>query len=183
MEIARVHPGGTKLETIPEVIRRAAAGDARAFETIYREHHRHVWALATRWESDPDRAEELLQEAFLRVWRSLPGFRGDSTLSTWIHAVAVRTAIDRVRKKERRRARERAAGASARDWMEPTPGLAVDLERAIAALPDGQRRMLVLHAIEGYRCREIAARMGVALGTVQSQVFRAREKLREVLDQ
>ena len=58
----------------------------------------------------------------------------------------------------------------------------MDLERAITALPDGQRRMLVLHAIEGYRCREIADQMGVSVGTVQSQVFRARRKLKEVLD-
>lgn len=64
----------------------------------------------------------------------------------------------------------------------PRPAAVVDLERAIATLPDGQRRMLVLHAIEGYRCREIAERMGVAIGTVQSQVFRARQKLKEVLD-
>lgn len=166
--------------TSEETIRRALSGDARAFETIYRDHHRRVWALASRWEGDPDRAADLLQETFVQVWRALPGFRGDSALSTWIHAIAVRTAIDRDRSEARRSERERAV----EDPAPSPPAIAatMDLDRAIAALPDGQRRMLVLHAIEGYRCREIADRMGVAVGTVQSQVFRARRKLKEVLD-
>lgn len=141
-----------------------------------------MWAFVSRWETDPDRAEDLLQEVFVRVWRGLPGFRGDSALSTWIHTIAVRTALDRHRGETRRDERESVAVASAACRVEPAPGTRVDLERALAALPDGQRRMLVLHAIEGYRCREIAERMGVAVGTVQSQVFRARRKLEEVLD-
>ena len=141
-----------------------------------------MWALASRWETDPDRAADLLQETFVEVWRALPGFRGDSALSTWIHAIALRTALDRGRAEARRAAREEVAGRSEPTRSLPAIGTNVDLERAIAALPDGQRRMLVLHAIEGYRCREIAERMGVAVGTVQSQVFRARQKLKEVLD-
>lgn len=135
-----------------------------------------------RWERDEDRAEDLLQEVFVRVWRALPGFRGDSALSTWIHAIAVRAALARARGERRREERELAALEEAPLAAQPRSADAVDLERAIAALPDGQRRMFILHAIEGYRCREIAEGLGVATGTVQSQVFRAREKLKEVLE-
>jgi RNA polymerase sigma-70 factor (ECF subfamily) len=116
------------------------------------------------------------------VWRALPDFRGESALGTWIHSIAVRTAIDRARHDRRREERERTAVGGQSVAVEPRSADTVDLERAIAALPNGQRRMFVLHAIEGYRCREIADRMGVATGTVQSQVFRAREKLKEVLE-
>lgn len=171
-----------QVTTSGTTIRRAQAGDAQAFQEIYRSHHRRVWALARRWESDAEAAEDLLQEAFVSVWRSLPDFRGDSALSTWIHTIVVRTALDRARAEKRREERELSAqdGDSAAGGT--FPGKDIDLERAIAALPDGQRRMFLLHAVEGYRCREIAERLGVAVGTVQSQLFRAREKLKEVLD-
>jgi RNA polymerase sigma-70 factor (ECF subfamily) len=149
---------------------------------VYREHHRRVWAFAWRWERDVDRAEELLQEVFIRVWRSLPDFRGDSALATWVHAIAVRTALDRARHDRRREAREQVAFERRTAAVDPDFGESVDLERAIHALPDGQRRMFLLHAMEGYRCREIAERLGVATGTVQSQIFRARQKLKEVLE-
>ena len=154
----------------------------KAFEAVYRDHHRRVWAFASRWEGDAGRAEELLQDVFVRVWHALPDFRGESALSTWIHSIALRTALDRARQDRRREERERTAGADRPIAVGPGAVEAVDLERAIAALPDGQRRMFLLHAIEGYRCREIADRLGVATGTVQSQVFRAREKLKEVLN-
>ena len=168
--------------TSDETSHRTGHGDLRAFEAVYRDHFRRVWAFASRWERDADRAEDLLQEVFIRVWRALPDFRGESALGTWVHSIAVRTAIDRARGDRRREERERSAVADESAAVEPRPGAAVDLERAIAALPDGQRRMFILHAIEGYRCREIADRMGVATGTVQSQVFRARQKLKEVLE-
>lgn len=115
------------------------------------------------------------------MWHALSSFRGESALGTWIHSIALRTALDRARQDRRRKERERTAGEDRPVAVEPGGGEAVDLERAIAALPDGQRRMFILHAIEGYRCREIADRLGVATGTVQSQVFRARERLKEVL--
>lgn len=138
--------------------------------------------LVSRWEADEDRALDLLQEAFVRVWRALPEFRGDSALSTWIHSIAVRTAMDRMREDSRRARREEVAGRGHSTEVADAPAARLDLERALAALPDGQRRMLILHGIEGYRCREIAERLGVAVGTVRSQVHRARRKLKEALD-
>lgn len=171
-----------QVTTSDATIRRAQAGDAQAFQEIYHSYHRRVWALARRWETDAERAEDLLQEAFVSVWRSLPDFRGDSALSTWIHTIVVRTALDRARAEKRREKRELSADHEGPAEVSTLPGGDIDLERAIAALPDGQRQMLLLHSVEGYRCREIAERLGVAVGTVQSQLFRAREKLKEVLD-
>lgn len=159
--------------------------DRRAeFEALYREHHRRVYAIALRFARDADRAEEIVQDAFVRVWRSLPSFNGNSRLSTWVHSVAVNAALDRVRARSRREARiatdvdpDRYAAEVARAMPEAD----VDLERAIAALPDGAREVVILHYIEGYPCAEIAERLGIVEGTVKSQLHRARTLLKEAL--
>ena len=154
------------------------------FETIYREHHRRVYALALRFARDPDGAEEIVQDAFVRAWRSLPSFNGDSRLSTWLHSVAVNAALDRVRRRTRAEARfdtaadlDRYAGEVERAM----PAADVDLERAVAALPDGAREIVILHYFEGYPCAEIADRLGIVEGTVKSQLHRARQLLKEAL--
>ena len=159
--------------------------DPRAeFEAIYREHHRRVYAIALRLARDPDRAEEIVQDAFVRAWRSLPSFNGDSRLSTWLHSVAVNAALDAVRARSRRDARldpdvdlDRYAAEVGRAM----PGADLDLERAVASLPEGAREIVILHYIEGYPCAEIAERLGVVEGTVKSQLHRARKLLKEAL--
>jgi RNA polymerase sigma-70 factor, ECF subfamily len=154
------------------------------FETIYREHHRRVYAIALRFARDPEGAEEIVQDAFVRAWRSLPSFNGNSRLSTWLHSVAVNAALDRVRKRSRREAMvatepdlDRYAGEVARAM----PGADLDLERAVASLPDGAREVVILHYMEGYPCADIAERLGVVEGTVKSQLHRARRLLKEAL--
>jgi RNA polymerase sigma-70 factor (ECF subfamily) len=159
--------------------------DRRAeFETLYRVHHRRVYAIALRFARDADRAEEIVQDAFVRVWRSLPSFNGNSRLSTWVHSVAVNAALDGVRARSRREARiepgidpDRYAAQVGRAM----PDADLDLERAIASLPDGAREIVILHYIEGYPCAEIAARLGIVEGTVKSQLHRARTLLKEAL--
>ncbi|HYO47482.1 MAG TPA: sigma-70 family RNA polymerase sigma factor [Gemmatimonadota bacterium] len=159
--------------------------DPRAeFEVIYREHHRRVYAIALRFARDPDRAEEVVQDAFVRAWRSLPSFNGDSRLSTWLHSVAVNAALDGVRVRSRREARldrdvdlDRYAAEVGRAM----PGADLDLERAVASLPDGAREIVILHYIEGYPCAEIAEQLGIVEGTVKSQLHRARKLLKEAL--
>ena len=159
--------------------------DPRAeFEMLYREHHRRVYAIALRFARDADRAEEIVQDAFVRAWRSLPSFNGDSRLSTWLHSVAVNAALDGVRARSRREARidrdvdlERYAAEVGRAMPEAD----LDLERAVAGLPDGAREIVILHYIEGYPCAEIAERLGIVEGTVKSQLHRARKLLKEAL--
>ena len=155
--------------------------DPRAeFEALYREHHRRVYAIALRFARDADRAEEIVQDAFVRVWRSLPSFNGNSRLSTWVHSVAVNAALDGVRARSRREARiepgidpDRFAAEVGRAM----PDADLDLERAIAALPPGVRRAFVLHEVEGYTHEEVAGMTGLATGTLRAQLHRARQLL------
>lgn len=154
------------------------------FEALYREHHRRVYAIALRFARDPDRAEEIVQDAFVRVWRSLPSFNGTSKLSTWLHAVAVNAALDRVRTRARREARidrEVDLERYAREVGRAMPTADLDLERAVAALPEGAREIVILHYFEGYPCSEVAERLGIAEGTVKSQLHRARRLLKEAM--
>ena len=159
--------------------------DPRAeFEALYREHHRRVYAIALRFARDADRAEEIVQDAFVRIWRSLPSFNGNSRLSTWVHSVAVNAALDCVRASSRREARIEPAidpDRYAAEVGRAMPDADLDLERAIASLPDGAREIVILHYIEGYPCAEIAERLGIVEGTVKSQLHRARSLLKEAL--
>ena len=162
-----------------------APRDPAAFEALYRAHYRHVYAVTLRMTCDASRAEDLTQEVFVRVWEKLPTFRGESALGTWIHAVAVRTTLQAMRGDSRREARVTATdqperyAAAARGAM---PETAVDLERAIARLPAGARAVLLLHDVHGYRYHEIAEMLGVSLGTVKSQLHRARRLMMEALE-
>jgi RNA polymerase sigma-70 factor (ECF subfamily) len=154
------------------------------FESIYREHHRRVYAIALRFARDPDGAEEIVQDAFVRVWRSLPSFNGNSRLSTWLHSVAVNAALDRVRNRARMEARidrEVDVDRYAAEVRRAMPAADIDLERAVATLPDGAREVVLLHYFEGFPCAEIAERLGVVEGTVKSQLHRARQLLKEAL--
>jgi RNA polymerase sigma-70 factor, ECF subfamily len=160
------------------LVSEAKAGNPEAFEAIYRQCVGRVYALALRMEGKHGTAEDLTQEIFLRVWRALPSFRGDAALSTWIHGIAARTAVDRYRRFERL---ESADSWSVEDAPDSGAPRNLDLEAAIRALPPGMRRFFVLHAIEGYQLNEIAEMAGVAVGTVKSQVFAARQRLRRAL--
>lgn len=163
----------------------AAPRDPAAFEALYRAHHRHVYAVTLRMTCDPARAEDLTQEVFVRVWEKLATFRGESALGTWIHAVAVRTALESMRSESRREARVMTTDEPGRYAVEARramPETAVDLERAIAALPPGARSVLLMHDVDGYRYHEIAEMLGVSLGTVKSQLNRARRLMMEALE-
>jgi RNA polymerase sigma-70 factor (ECF subfamily) len=172
--------------TSPDVIRRAQAGDTAAFEIIYRDNAPRVYALCLRLSGGTgEEASELMQDVFIRAWRGLSGFRGDSAFSSWLHRLAVNAMLQSARTEKRRTARvlsmedPESVGAES---LRATPDINVDLERAIAALPEGARMAFVLHEIEGYQHDEIAARLGIAAGTVKAQLHRARRLLIEALD-
>lgn len=166
-----------------DLVESARRDDPGAFDRLYREHADHVYALCLRMTADPELAATLTQDVFVRAWRRLDTFRGESRLSTWIHRLTVNLVLDRRRSESRRRAREEDADLA--DYLgavrRASPETRLDLERAIARLPDGARTMLVLHDIEGYAYEEIARLAGVALGTVKSQLHRARRLLKEDL--
>lgn len=171
---------------VADVIRRAQAGDSAAFEIIYREHSSRVYALCLRLSGGTQtEATELMQDVFIRAWRGLRSFRGDSAFSSWLHRLAVNVMLEAVRSEKRRTARVLVmedpdeAGSAVTTH---SPDLQMDLENAIAALPEGARMAFVLHEIEGYQHAEIAAQLGVAEGTVKAQLHRARKLLIEALD-
>jgi RNA polymerase sigma-70 factor (ECF subfamily) len=122
---------------------------------------------------------------FVRLWEKLPTFRGESAFSSWLHRLAVNVVLSG-RRSELRRERvvaitddpDAVVGAT---HSNPRPGLAMDLEKAIAALPAGARAVFVLHDIEGYEHQEIADLAGIAIGTSKAHLFRARRLLREAL--
>jgi len=169
-----------------DTVRRAQAGDQAAFETLYRDHAGRVYALCLRLAADSVRARELTQDVFVRVWEKLPSFRGDSAFSSWLYRLAVNVVFGDQRSGSRRARRVLAfddAGPEAdAETAGPPAGLALDLERAIAALPPGARAVFVLHDVEGYEHGEIAALTGIAPGTSKAHLFRARRLLRQWLD-
>jgi RNA polymerase sigma-70 factor (ECF subfamily) len=166
------------------LVERAAAGDIEAFEELYRANVGRVYALCLRMAGDPTLAEELAQEAFVRAWQKLGSFRGASAFSTWLHRVTVNVVLGHRRSTIRREARVRPLGDDfPRDVAGRETGTAesIDLERAISALPDGARKVFVLHDVEGFRHHEVSKLMGIAVGTSKAQLHRARKLLRKAL--
>lgn len=168
-----------------DMVGRALRGDTGAFEQLYREHVGRIYALCLRMTGNVTEAEELTQEAFIRAWERLESFRGDAAFGTWLHRVAANVVLSYHRGSKRRRDRfveEEDLGNHA-DPVDRAPrGTGLDLEGAIAALPDGAREIFVLFDIEGYRHEEIADMTGLAVGTSKAQLHRARKLLREALE-
>jgi RNA polymerase sigma-70 factor, ECF subfamily len=161
----------------------AASGDAHAFERLYQGHIGRVHSLARRMLSDDD-ADEAAQDVFVRAWEKLGTFRGEAAFGTWLHRLAINVILGRRQRRGVQRQRylegdgvlEMVAGRRA------APETSMDMESAIARLPDGAREIFVLHDVEGYRHEEIADMLGLASGTSKSQLHRARMALRQHLD-
>jgi len=164
------------------IVREAQQGDRAAFEALYREHVGRVYAICLRLTGDRGRAEELTQDVFVRTWERIWSFRGQAAFGTWLHRLAVNEVLMALRAERRRDRRIFGGGFPETPATGPTPGAAIDLERAIAALPPGAREVFVLHDVEGYRHAEIAKQVGIAPGTSKAQLFRARRLLRKWLD-
>lgn len=164
-----------------ELVRLARAGRLDAFERLYRRHHARIYALCVRLHRGHDQAEDSLQDAFVQAWQRLADFRGEAEFSTWLHRIAVNAALANLRRAGRRDRHLAVVDDDA--WFDaPAPAgdtdAALDLEAAIAHLPDGARIALVLHDVEGYSHEQIAALTGLAVGTTKAQLHRARRLLR-----
>lgn len=158
----------------------AAAGDASAFERLYRAHVARVYTLASRFLGDAE-APAATQDVFVRAWQKLDGFRGDAAFGTWLHRLAVNHLLNERRRRGRRREREVDVPLERLPGERESPEQRITLERALRELPDGAREVFVLFDVEGYSHAEIAERMGVSEGTSKSQLHRARMLLRERL--
>lgn len=168
------------------LVRAAMSGDVAAFEAIYRQHVGRVRGVILRLVGGHGgRADDLTQEAFVRAWQALPGFRFEAALSTWLHRLAVTTALMETR---RSRAKPQDGGGDDGLWLVGVPdsagdgtALAMDLERTVASLPPRARAVLVLYDIEGWTHEEIASELGMAIGSSKAQLHRARGLLRQRL--
>ena len=169
-----------------DLIRRAQAGDAEAFATLYHAHAGRVFALCLRMSADRARATDLAQDVFVRLWERLPQFRFESALGTWLHRLAVNTILESMRSELRRSARVTAVDD---DVLHDVPAgdapmdVRIDLERALPHLPDGPRQVFVLHVLEGVPTEEIAALIGLAPATVRVHLHRARRHLLTLMPQ
>ena len=164
------------------LVARAQTGDKAAFALLYHGHVARVHALCRRMTGDTGLAEELTQDAFVQAWRQLHGFRGEARFSTWLHRVAVNTVLTWQRKHGPwLRWLRNDRGDIPEQAVEESPGMARDLEAAIARLPLRARQVFVLLDVEGHTHEEAAGLLGINVGTSKSQLFRARELLRGML--
>lgn len=162
----------------------AAAGDRTAFERLYHRHAGRVFAVCLRVCGDRGRAEESAQDAFVQAWQRLGQFRGDSAFGTWLHRIAVNAALGAGRAegvRQRHLANVDDPAPDDRPAAAPPRGLRIDLEEAIRNLPEGARRVFVLHDVEGHKHGEIAELLGIAPGTSKAHLHHARRMLREAL--
>ena len=165
------------------LVKTAAGGGVAAFEALYRRHVGRVHGVIVRLVGGHGaRAEDLTQEAFVRAWQALPAFRFESAFSTWLHRLAVNTALMELRSR-RSRPQDGADDAAldmigSADSAGHATALALDLERAVATLPPRARAVLVLYDIEGWKHEEIAIELGMAVGSSKAQLHRARGLLR-----
>ena len=167
-----------------DLIARARAGEPAAERALYETHVDRVYRLAYRLAGDDELARDFTQETFIRAFERLETFRGDSALATWLHAITTTVALNGLRKVKRFRTREialEAADGVARGGRVVEPDLKTRLRDAIDALPEKYRLVVVMHDVEGYTHEEIAAALGVEVGTSKAQLSRARSRLREAL--
>lgn len=165
-----------------DCIRRAQSGDPAAIRDLYRRYAPRVYAVVRRLAGDDALAEDWAQEAWVRAFRALPGFRGDARFSTWLHRIAVNSALHGRRWRERRAGREVDLAADGeRTTRSDEVVLRISLQRALDGLPTGMRQIVVLHDVEGYTHEEIGELLGIAPGTSKSQLFKARARLRTEL--
>lgn len=171
------------------LIQMASGGDPSAFNTLLGAHERRMYAVALRMCGNAEDAQDCLQEAMLRVWRAISGFKGQSSFATWVYRITMNTCLDELRKRKNRPNTSLDglvdAGWSPADEDDTPEKHAVrrearkSLEGFIQELPEDMRAAVVLRDIQGYAYDEIADILGTNVGTIKSRISRGREKLRE----
>jgi RNA polymerase sigma-70 factor (ECF subfamily) len=169
----------------PGVLARAKRGDMKAHEIIFRTFSAPVYSLMARMTGSTHTADDLLQETFIEVMRSIGGFREEAALATWIRRVAVSKCLMHMRSAwEKRMTLFRDLGEDGRPYEPPavsdeaTAHARIDLERSLARLSDTSRVVVILHDVEGYTHREIAELLGRSVSFSKSQLARAHQRLR-----
>ena len=173
------------------VIRRVQSGDVNAYEALVAAYEKNVYNLALRMTGNATDAEDMSQEAFLKAYRSLSEFRGDSKFSVWLYRIVSNVCLDFLRKQKRRQAYslsvEDDEGEEAQldiPDIEQSPQELLErkltreaVHQGLAQLPPDHRQILLLREIQGLSYEEISEALGLEVGTVKSRIFRARKKL------
>lgn len=162
------------------LIAEARQGSVGAFEKLYRMHSPRVYGLCVRLADSQADAQDATQETFVKAWRALSNFRGESAFSTWLHRIAFNESV-RIRRKRATELRHLQLVHPDAVTDEAPPSELEQLERALAALPDRAREALVLNKIYGYTHAETAEFMSIAVGSSKAQVHRAIQLLRKFL--
>jgi RNA polymerase sigma-70 factor, ECF subfamily len=183
-----------------QLVQRVQKGDKTAFDLLVRKYQHRVLKLVSRFVNDAAEAEDVAQEAFLKAYRALPAFRGDSAFYTWLYRIAINTAKNTLVSNRRRPVdfdldlqdpEQHDRQSLLKDSDTPEGVLLTDeirgvVERALEQLPEDLRTAIVLRELEGLSYEEIAEAMDCPVGTVRSRIFRAREaidkKLKPLLD-
>ena len=181
-------PAGPSRQEDSALIERCRQGDLGAFEEIYRAHSRRIYGVLVRMLGNQTDAEDMLQDVFLAAHRKLESFRGESALGTWLYRLAVNLCLDYLRSRTGRAiqmtdviADEPSLPDAASHRLAERTVTKMDLERALAQLPEGCRAAFVLHDVQGLEHREVGEVLGIAEGTSKSQVHKARLRLRTLL--
>jgi RNA polymerase sigma-70 factor, ECF subfamily len=179
-------------ESERSIIERAQNGDEQAFATLFQLHKKRVYSVCLLMTRDVAEAEDLTQEAFLQVFRSVGSFRGDSAFSTWLYRIAVNTVLMKLRRRKSPPALSLDEPVSPdspslrHDIGKADPDLCgvidrIELRRAMQELPQGCRRIFSLHAVQGYQHHEIAKLLDCSIGNSKSQLHKAKMKMRDLL--
>ncbi len=168
------------------LVRRARTGELDAMQELYKRHASRVYTVVRRLAGDDDLAADLAQDAWMNAFRKIKGFRGDAAFGTWVHRIAVNTALTQLRQRARRRDLEesfdgKSTLGNADSWPPDRAAERVTIQRALDELPAGYRSVLWLHDVEGYTHEEIGARLKIAVGTSKSQLSKARARLRTLV--
>ena len=174
-----------------KLIERASGGDPAAFNQLMAMHEKRMYAVALRMFANREDAQDCLQEAMLRIYRAIGGFKGQSSFSTWVYRITMNTCLDELRRKKNRPSTSLDnlldQGWSPSDGDNAPERRAIQSETrktlvgAIRELPEDMRSAIVLRDVQGYSYDEIAQMLDVNVGTIKSRISRGREKLREKL--
>ncbi|MCK5666701.1 MAG: RNA polymerase sigma factor RpoE [Thiotrichaceae bacterium] len=182
-------------QTDLELVRRVQAGDKSAFDVLVLKYQQKVINLVTRYVHDPHIAMDVAQESFIKAYRGLKNFRGDSAFYTWLYRISINTAKNYLVSKSRRmpdddidaqEAEQYDGGGKLREISTPerealTEEIQITVQNAIEALPDDLRIAITLRELEGLSYEEISETMDCPIGTVRSRIFRARESIESEL--
>lgn len=174
-----------------ELIARAASGDGVAFSDLMAMHEGRMYAVALRMCGNREDAQDCLQDAMIRIYRSIAGFKAQSSFSTWVYRITMNTCLDELRRRKVRGATsldgllDSGWSPSDEDDVPEKHAIASEqrrmLDQAIAELPEDMRAAVVLRDIQGFSYDEIAEALTANIGTVKSRISRGRERLRQIL--